>query len=141
MVRGFLVDTCILSELVKSSPDPRLTGWFSRQRDEELFVSVVTVAEITQGVERMDPGPRRDHLAEWLEEMLRTRRRMILPADLDVARVFGVLQARAARAGHLLPVQDAWIAATALAHGLTVVTRNTRDFEGSGVPLLDPAAG
>ncbi|MBP7865041.1 MAG: type II toxin-antitoxin system VapC family toxin [Acidobacteria bacterium] len=137
-MNAFLLDACVLSELVKQEPDTRVKAWVGGQADDRLYISVVSVAEIVQGIERMEPGVKRDRLSDWLEELVRTRRQLILDIDLEVARAFGTLQGRATRDGRRIPVQDGWIAASAKVHDLTLVTRNVGDLEGAGVVVLNP---
>ena len=130
-----LLDTNVVSELRKRKCDPNVAKWFSRVPDSELYLSVITFTEIERGIERqrtVDPAFA-ERLAEWLELTLRAFGERILPLSVNVARRWGRL---AAQIGN--KELDLAIAATALEHGLTVVTGNTRHFERTGVALLDP---
>jgi predicted nucleic acid-binding protein len=132
----YLIDTNIISELHKGSRcDPNVASWFRRTRDDELFLSALGIGEIRQGIERLRPrNPRRAQALEtWLDELKESFSDRILPVDERVAQHWGRLNAR-----DLLPAIDSLLAATAEAHGLTLVTRNVRDIERSGVRCLNP---
>jgi toxin FitB len=131
----FLIDTVTLSELRKRKRDPMVVKWFERQRTTDLFLSVISVGEIERGIVRLrstDPDFA-GALAEWLDRVLTLYGERIVPFDLRASRRWGVLSATLGNDS-----ADLMIAATALEHGLTVVTRNVSDFEPSGVPVLDP---
>jgi predicted nucleic acid-binding protein len=131
----FLIDTVTLSELRKRKRDPMVVKWFERQRTTDLFLSVISVGEIERGIARQratDPDFA-GALAEWLDRVLTLYGERIVPFDLRASRRWGVLSATLGNDS-----ADLMIAATALEHGLTVVTRNVSDFEPSGVPVLDP---
>lgn len=132
----YLIDTNVLSALRKRERNPEVTRWIADQRDTDLYLSVVSIGEIERGlaaVEGRDPAFAA-RLEDWLDAVLRHYGNRILPVDLPVARRWGRLSQQA---GNEDP--DLLIAATALEHGLTVVTRNTRHFEPTGVPVLDPS--
>lgn len=131
----FLIDTVTLSELRRRERDPMVVAWFERQRTTELFLSVITVGEIERGIARQratDPDFA-NALAAWLDRVLSLYRERVVPFDLQTARRWGVLSAALGNDS-----ADLMIAATALEHGLTVVTRNVSDFEPAGVAVLDP---
>lgn len=131
----YLLDTVVLSELRKTRRDPGVVRWVSDQRPSDLFLSVVSIGEIERGIARQrtrDPAFA-DALGAWLDRLLALYRDRILPFDVDSARRWGRLSARLGNNG-----ADLIIAATAAEHGLTVVTRNVRDFEPAGVSVLDP---
>jgi predicted nucleic acid-binding protein len=131
----FLVDTVILSELRRRQRNPLVVAWFERQRTTDLFISVISVGEIERGIARqraIDPGFA-DALALWLDRMLALYGERVLPFDLSAARRWGTLSAVVGNDS-----ADLMIAATALEHGLTVVTRNISDFRPTGVAVLDP---
>lgn len=107
--------------------------------EDRVHLSVASLAEIRYDVDRMPAGRRRDRLAAWLADDLPTRfEDRILDIDREVADAWGVLMARGQATGRSVPVMDAFFAATALRHELTLVTRNVSDFAGLGVELLDP---
>jgi len=131
----FLIDTVTLSELRRRQRDPMVVKWFGRQRTADLFLSVVSIGEIERGIARQrtsDPAFA-GALALWLDRVLTLYGERILPFDLRAARRWGALSAAIGNDS-----ADLMIAATALEHGLTVVTRNASDFEPAGVAVLDP---
>jgi predicted nucleic acid-binding protein len=132
----YLIDTNIISEVRKGRRcDPQVAAWHRRVRDDDLFLSVLVIGEIRQGIERLRPrNPRRAHaLEQWLEELLQLFGDRVLPVDERVAQNWGRLNAR-----DTFPVIDSLLAATAEAHGLTLVTRNLKDLEHSGVRCMNP---
>jgi predicted nucleic acid-binding protein len=131
----FLIDTVTISELRRRQRDAVVTAWFGRQRATDLFLSVISIGEIERGIARQrarDPGFA-GALAAWLDGLLALYGEQILPFDLQTARRWGALSAALGNRS-----ADLMIAATALEHGLTVVTRNVSDFEPAGVAVLDP---
>ncbi|PDT10334.1 type II toxin-antitoxin system VapC family toxin [Rhizobium sp. M1] len=134
-----LLDTNVLSEVTKPTPDMRVLAWLDKLDEDRSFISIVSIAEIRRGVALMDNGRKRDALAEWLARDLPQRfERRIIPVDEPVALSWGDLMGRAKRSGRGLLSMDGLIAATAIAHDLILATRNTRDFEGFGIELIDP---
>ena len=133
----FLVDTDVLSLLRRPDRSPAVGRWIAQQRTTDLYMSVVSVAEIERGIARQ--GPRDPAfagvLAAWLDTVLSLYGERILPVDASTARRWGRLSGALGHEG-----TDLLIAATAIEHGLTVVTRNVRHFEPTGVPVLDPSA-
>ena len=131
----FLIDTMVLSELRRRQRDPGVVAWIGAQRQEDCFLSVVSIGEIERGIARRrtaDPAFAAQ-LAVWLDQLLRLHGQRLLTVDLATARRWGQLSADLGHDG-----ADLLIAATALEHGLTVVTRNLRHFHPTGVATLDP---
>jgi toxin FitB len=131
----FLVDTVTLSELRRRRRDPGVVEWFERQRTTDLFLSVISIGEIERGIARqraIDPSFA-EALAVWLDRVLTLYCERVVPFDLRAARRWGALSAALGNDG-----ADLMIAATALEHGLTVVTRNVSDFAPTGAAVLDP---
>ncbi len=136
---GFLLDTNIPSELIRPRPEPNVTTWVAAQNLDTLFISAVSFGEIRKGILLLSPGKRRADLEVWIEtdlSILFSGR--ILPVTRSIAERRGVLEAQRQLAGQPLNVPDGQIAATAIEHGLTVVTRNVKDFDSLGVTLLNP---
>lgn len=135
----YLLDTCALSELVRPVPNSGVLAWISSQQEDDLFLASVTLGEIQFGIARLPESARRTLLTSWVENDLRTRfRGRVLPVDDAVATQWGNLQGELDRRGQRLPLIDAFVAAVALVHGLTVVTRNDRDFVRGRAPTLNP---
>lgn len=139
---GFLLDTNIISELVKAKPEPRVTAWIDSIDENLLHLSVLTLGEIRKGIGTLRDASRRVRLEAWLESDLVARfAERILPIDRAVADRWGRIAARAAAAKSPLPAIDGLLAATALDRNLTLVTRNTKDVGVSGVAVFNPWAG
>ena len=137
-----LLDTCIVSELVKNRPRREVVQWVNRQDETNLHLSVITLGEVRKGIARLAPSRRRQALEDWLEHDLRGRfRGRILDVNASVADQWGLISARCEQAGRTVPVLDALIAATAVVWNLRVVTRNTPHMQATGVRLLDPWEG
>jgi predicted nucleic acid-binding protein len=136
---SYLLDTNVVSELTRPRPSKLVVRWLEAVPDEALHVSVLTVGEIRSGVERMAAGSRRERLRLWLEQDLPAWfEDRLLVLDAHIADRWGRLVASVRRP---LPAIDGLIAATALGHGLRLVTRNTRDFADiPGLELVDPWA-
>ena len=130
-----LLDTNIVSELIKRSPDPHAIAWLQGAEHRSLYLSVITVGEIRKGMERTRPhdAARASRLEHWLEALVRSYGERVLPVDQPVAEEWGRMLA-----ANPAPIADTLLAATAAVHGLTLVTRNVRDFERRGVPVLNP---
>lgn len=138
---SFLLDTNVISEWVKPQPHTGVIRWLGEADEDRVFISVISIAEVRRGLERMAKGQRRDRIATWLWEDLPVRfEGRILPVDLAIAQEWGVTFERARSHGVILGVMDAFLAATAHTRELTLVTRNTKDFRYLGVKLFDPWA-
>lgn len=128
----FLLDTNVVSEWTKLRPDPGVADWLAHVDEDSVFLSVVTLAELRHGIERLPAGKRRKQLDEWLRnELLPRFEQRILPVDGVVADEWGRLVARHESVGRPIHAMDALIAATAQVHALTLVTRNASDFAAS----------
>ncbi|MCF6216190.1 MAG: type II toxin-antitoxin system VapC family toxin [Emcibacter sp.] len=133
---SYLIDTCALSELRRPKPDENVIRWFEETAQNGLYLSVLTLGEIRKGVESLKDIRRRDKIMNWLEHDLPIWfEGRILPIDADVADEWGHLLAKAGRS---IPAIDSLIAATALHHRLTIVTRNVTDFEYAGLDVFNP---
>ena len=138
----FLLDTNVVSETVKPRPEQRVIDWFAGQLATDLYISAITLGEIVHGARKLrDEGRRRSYEAWIRGELLRDFEGRILPFDAEAATIWGEMLAAGDHAGLPLPAVDAQIAAVARRHGMTVVTRNVRDFSLMNVPLLNPWSG
>ena len=133
----FLVDANVLSEAMKPAPDERVVDWL-RRNERELAVDPVILGEIRFGIRLLPASRRRQRLERWFEEGV--RRIHCLPWDAQTGLRWAKLLADLRRGGEAMPVKDSMIAATALAHGLKVATRNARDFARARVAVVDPFA-
>jgi toxin FitB len=135
----YLLDTCLVSELVKREPDQKVVTWLDARDEQSLFLSVLTMGELQKGVSKLADGDRKAKLQSWLEyDLVERFEGRILGVDLDTALAWGQLQGEAERKGVTLPVMDSLIAATATAHGLSVVTRNVKDLERCSAKVFNP---
>jgi len=136
---SFLLDTNVISELVRPRPDPGLVEWLGECDEDRVFLSVVTLAELRYGIARLPVGRRRRSLEEWLHgELLQRFDGRILPVDDDVALTWGDVTAECAAAGRPIEAMDGLIAATARVHALDLVTRNARDFAAALMSVHNP---
>ncbi|NHQ61005.1 type II toxin-antitoxin system VapC family toxin [Chlorobium sp. BLA1] len=135
----YLLDTCVISELVRPLPSPKVMEWIDRGDEQDFFLSVITLGEIEKGISKLADGKKKTQLQAWLAYELPERfNGRILTVTTEVALQWGGILGDAEKKGKALPVIDALIAATAITNGLTLVTRNTSDMTASGAPLFDP---
>lgn len=133
---SYLVDTNVLSELRRKQPHAQVVAWFTARPRQSLYLSVLTLGEIRKGIERLDDAARQQPLLDWLEvELPNYFLGRLLAVDAHTADRWGRLLGSA---GRPLPAVDSLLAATALQHDLTLVTRNTKDFEGLNLRLVNP---
>jgi predicted nucleic acid-binding protein len=136
---GFLLDTNCISEVVRRKPEPHVLHWMEAVDETLLYLSVLTLGEIRKGLAGLPQDKRSTQLEAWLGSELQARfSGRILPVDVAVADMWGLLVAEAKRHGKTLSAIDGLLAATALHHGLTIVSRNVSDFAGAYVPILNP---
>lgn len=135
----YLLDTCVISELVAKQPNPRVLEWIDTVDADGVFISVITVGEIIKGIEKLPNSKRRQELSDWLENELLIRfQDNLIELDVNILIQWGRLNARLEISGQRAPAIDSLIAATALEHDLILVTRNESDFTGTGVEILNP---
>ncbi len=135
----YLVDTCVISELIKKKPADRVVSWVREQDELSLYLSVLTFGEIEKGLSKLDDSKRKRKLRDWVDHDLKHRfSGRIFPFDYETACRWGEISGSQEREGRPMPVLDGQLAATALIHGMTFVTRNVSDVEQCGVPLLNP---
>ena len=135
----FLLDTCAISEFAKPAPNPAVLKWLAEQDESALYLATVSLGELRRGIVKLEDGKRKKFLQHWLTENVSRRfGDRILPLSLDVCVRWGEMHAQLEKQGQPMPVIDGLIAATALQHQLTIVTRNTKDMEASGAGLFNP---
>ncbi len=136
---NYLLDTCVISELLKPTPDPHVIQWMDTCQEESLYLSVLTLGEIRKGITKLPESSKRVNLQHWLEHDLHQRfAGRILEITEAVAERWGEIQGTAEQQGNKMPVIDSLIAATGLVYSVAVVTRNTADIAISGVRTLNP---
>lgn len=133
-----ILDTCVLSELKRPVPEPWVVQRLGALEPGQIFLSVVTIGELIKGIRLMPHGQRRRDFEVWQADTESEFQDRILPIDAQIARLWGRLAADLQSRGRQLAMTDGLIAATAIVNGLSVMTRNTRDFVDTGVPLIDP---
>jgi len=139
---NYLVDTCVISEVVRKRPAPEVVSWLAAQDEDHLFMSVLSLGELHEGIARLADSRRRRTLEAWVEGDLQRRfTGRIIPVDPGIAARWGRISGAAERAGRVIPVIDGLLAATALEHGLTLATRDTSHMEPTGVELFNPWDG
>ena len=134
----YLLDTCVISELVRSAPDPKVIEWLNEVPSGLLFMSVLTIGEIHKGLKKLPESSRKRQLTTWLNTLVEEYADRMLPVDLKVAENWGHLQGNAENAGTPMPTIDGLIAATSYTYNLTLVTRNETDFAPSPIPIFNP---
>jgi toxin FitB len=133
-----LLDTCVLAELQNPKGRQSVKEAVIRIDDDSLFLSVLTLGEIAKGVALLAPGKKKEGLNQWLNSLEGQFSTRILPVEIETARMWGELTARAQKTGVTIPAVDGLLAATALKYGMHIMTRNTRHFEASGALVIDP---
>lgn len=137
---NYLLDTCVISELVKAKPSNTVAGWVRSQEEESLFLSVITIGEIQKGISKLpDDRKKKQRLQKWLSSELRERfKDRILDITIDTAHVWGQVLGTCEKRGIILPAIDSLIASQGIFHNMTIVTRNISDMEPSGALLFNP---
>jgi predicted nucleic acid-binding protein len=136
---NFLLDTCVISELVSKRPNPDVTRWIDSVDPDRVHLSVVTIGEVQKGIEKLQDSLKKEALASWLKDDLLVRfRDRLTVLDVGILLRWGTLTALLETRGTPMPAVDSLIAATALHGSFVLVTRNEADFLRSGVQLLNP---
>jgi len=136
---AYLLDTCVLSEPVQRRPNTKVISFLNELPSGSAFISVLTLGEVRNGIDRMPESARRRELSRWFESDLHARfRDHLLSVDEAVALRWARMRAVIEAHGRVLPAVDSLLAATALVHGMKIVTRNEADFDGSGVEIVNP---
>nr|WP_242508738.1 type II toxin-antitoxin system VapC family toxin [Rhodocyclus purpureus] len=133
-----MLDTCVLSELVKVAPSSEVLAWVAAREDGDLFVAAMTLAELRRGVAKLPSSRRKNELSTWVENLARSFGDRVLPFTGETAAYWAEMCARAEAAGKPMAAFDSIIAATAVEHGLALVTRNQKDFVAAPVMVIDP---
>ena len=136
---NFLLDTCLISELAKSYPNKKVVDWVLSENETNFYVSVLSFGELHKGIEKLPESKKKEELRIWAENELRNRfQNRIIGIDIRVSITWGKIQSIAEKKGKPMPAIDSLIAATGIAYGMIVVTRNISDMEQSGVDLFNP---
>ena len=134
----YLLDTCVISELVKPTPNRKVVGWLNELSSEALFLCAITIGEVRKGLTKLPDSGKKERLTLWLSTLLVEYKERILSIDLLVCENWGVLQGKAEKAGTRMSTIDSLIATTAYTHNLTLSTRNENDFTPSNIPIINP---
>jgi predicted nucleic acid-binding protein len=139
---NYLIDTCVVSELIKDKPDRRVAKWIDGCDEESLYLSVLTIGEIQKGITKLGAGARKSLLQKWLDSDLRQRfLGRVLPVSEAVAVAWGNIQGKAETAGASLPTIDGLLGATAIVHHCAIATRDENDLAATGAEILNPWNG
>ena len=134
---AYLLDTNALSEVFKKSPNKNVVQWLDLTNEDEQYISVLTIAEIQKGISKLDRSKRKNEMQLWFDQVRTRYHSRILSLEPNTAEIWGNLVGELERHGRILPLIDSFIAAIALEHDLTVVTRNTADFSATKVATLN----
>jgi len=135
---NYLLDTCVISELVKPAPNRKVVVWLNELPSEALFLCAITIGEIRKGLTKLPDSGKKERLTLWLNTLLIEYRERIIPIDLTVCENWGVLQGNAEKAGTPMSSIDGLLAATTYTHNLTLATRNENDFTPANIPIINP---
>ena len=135
---NYLLDTCVISELVKPSPAKSVIDWLNTTPTERLYLSVITIGEIRKGLTKLPESKRKDGLTHWLNTLLEDYEDRILSIDLKTSENWGFIQGNSEKKGNPMSTIDSLIAAIVYTHNFTLVTRNEDDFIQAGIPIINP---
>lgn len=136
---NYILDTCVISELVKPLPNENVLEWIEKQSEDNLYLSVITIGEIQKGISKLTESNKKTNLQTWLDNDLKFRfESRILPVDEKIAKEWGKIKGISEKAGNKIPVIDSMIAATGLFHKMVIVTRNINDMQISGLEIFNP---
>ena len=135
---NYLLDTCVISELVKLAPSSRVVNWINNIPSERLFLCSLTIGEIRKGLTKLPESKKKEKLTDWLNTLLENYQDRIYPIDITVAENWGVIQGKAENEGMPMSSIDGLIAATSHTHNLILVTRNEKDFQASKLSIINP---
>ncbi len=135
----YLLDTCVVSEIIKPRPSKKVISWLQNQNEDDLYLSVLTFGKIEKGIAKLPKGIKKNHLKLWVEGDFKKRfNGRIIPIDIRIATRWGEIQGQAELSGKPMPSIDGLIAVSGLVNNCTVVTRNISDMEQSSAVLLNP---
>jgi len=135
----YLLDTCVVSEMIKKSPDNNVIKWLNSIDDQNIYLSVITFGEIQKGISKLKNSKKKDKLRNWFDNILSKKfENRIVNISNIISKTWGHILGLSELAGKKLPVIDTLIASSALVNNYTLVTRNTKDFQLSGCKLLNP---
>ncbi len=136
---NYLIDTCVIFELIKKRPEKRVVSWISKVSEESVFLSVFTIGELHKGIEKLPDSKRKTELHDWINFDLKNRfENRILVFDLKAAEKWGLIQSKTELSCMPMSLIDGLICSIAITNEMTLVTRNTNDMAAGGVPLLNP---
>lgn len=134
----YLLDTCVLSELVKTAPESTVLAWIAERKEHELYVSAMTIAELHRGIAKLPASRRKNELSVWLQQLEAGFDERVMPFTRETAHIWAQMCADAEAVGKSMAALDSIIAATAVEHAFCLITRNVRDFSAAPVELLNP---
>jgi predicted nucleic acid-binding protein len=134
----YLLDTCVISELIKKTPSKKVVKWVAGKNEEDLYLSVITLGELIKGITKLSDSKKKNELKKWFAELEERFSQRFVSINSKTALSWGTTQARLENAGNSIASIDGLIACTAIANGMTMVTRNVKDMEHSGVDILNP---
>jgi len=135
----YLLDTCVISEIIKLQPDESVVRWINSQNEEDIYLSVLTIAEIQKGIIKLPDSRKKENLQKWLDNDLNQRfLGKILGINYEIAYLWGKMQGKAEQQGRKMSVIDGLIATTGIVNDCVVVTRNVSDMELSGCKIINP---
>jgi toxin FitB len=135
---NYLLDTCVISEIVKPAPSSRVITWINSIPSERLFLCSLTIGEIRKGLTKLPESKKKERLTDWLNTLIENYKDRIYPIDITVAENWGVMQGKAENEGMPMSSIDSLIAATSYTYNLVLVTRNEKDFQTSKLPIINP---
>jgi predicted nucleic acid-binding protein len=134
----YLLDTCLLSELIRKEPNQGVLDWIKDKEESSLFLSVLTIGELRKGIVKLKPSTKKKELTQWFAELESRFKDRIIPIDIQISLKWGEIQVNLEVNGNSMPTIDSLIASTALCKNLIVVTRNGKDMKQSHVEILNP---
>lgn len=134
----YLLDTCVVSELIRKKPNQGVVNWLSDKEEYSLFLSVLTIGEIKKGISKLPNSKKKEELGRWLIQLQKRFDNRIIPIDSDISLKWGQVQGELEQSGKAMPSIDALIASTALVHNLIIVTRIAKDIKQSKVETINP---